>query len=183
MLDDQDVRERVAGVEGLLEQLESLPDSDAKTTAMATVEGLLDLYGEALARMVESVSGLDLGLALDAFARDELVSHLLLLHGVHPVGVETRVRQALDEVRPYLASHGGSVELLGVEAGVARLRLNGSCNGCPSSTQTLKLAIEEAIQKVAPELERIDAEGVAPAGTAATVPLIQLGAPPPRCPL
>jgi Fe-S cluster biogenesis protein NfuA/nitrite reductase/ring-hydroxylating ferredoxin subunit len=68
---------------------------------------------------------------------------------------------ALEQVRPYLHSHGGNVELLGVEKGVARLRMQGSCSGCPSSTVTLRLAIEEAIQKTAPDLERIEAEGVA----------------------
>jgi Fe-S cluster biogenesis protein NfuA len=68
---------------------------------------------------------------------------------------------ALEEVRPYLQSHGGNVELLGVKEGVARLRMQGSCSGCPSSTVTLRLAIEEAIQKTAPDLEGIEAEGVA----------------------
>jgi Fe-S cluster biogenesis protein NfuA/nitrite reductase/ring-hydroxylating ferredoxin subunit len=96
----------------------------------------------------------------EAFAEDELVSSLLLLHGLHPQDVETRVVRALEEVRPYLQSHGGNVELLGVEGGVARLRLQGSCSGCPSSTMTLKLAIEEAVQKAAPDLEGIEAEGV-----------------------
>jgi Fe-S cluster biogenesis protein NfuA/nitrite reductase/ring-hydroxylating ferredoxin subunit len=90
-----------------------------------------------------------------------LVSHLLLLHGLHPLDVETRVVQALEEVRPYLQSHGGNVEFLGVEEGVARLRMQGSCDGCPSSAMTLKLAIEEAVMKAAPDLDGIEAEGVA----------------------
>ena len=68
---------------------------------------------------------------------DELVAHLLLLHGLHPVPVRERVRGALDEVRPYLVAHGGGVELLGVADGVVRLRLEGACNGCPSSALTL----------------------------------------------
>jgi Fe-S cluster biogenesis protein NfuA/nitrite reductase/ring-hydroxylating ferredoxin subunit len=68
---------------------------------------------------------------------------------------------ALDEVRPYLESHGGNVQFLGIGEGVARVRLEGSCDGCPSSTMTLKLAIEEAVQKAAPELEGVEAEGVA----------------------
>jgi Fe-S cluster biogenesis protein NfuA/nitrite reductase/ring-hydroxylating ferredoxin subunit len=97
----------------------------------------------------------------DVFAEDELVSHLLLLHGLHPLDLKTRVIMALEEVRPYLQSHGGNVELLGVKEGVARLRMKGSCSGCPSSTVTLRLAIEEAIQKTAPDLEGIEAEGVA----------------------
>jgi len=77
------------------------------------------------------------------------------------VDVETRVARALEEVRPYLQSHGGNVELLGIDGGVARLRLQGSCQGCPSSIMTLKLAIEEAIRKAAPDLEGIEAEGLA----------------------
>jgi Fe-S cluster biogenesis protein NfuA/nitrite reductase/ring-hydroxylating ferredoxin subunit len=94
------------------------------------------------------------------FAEDELISHLLLLHGLHPLDVETRVVRALEEVRPYLQSHGGNVELLGIEGDVARVRLQGSCDGCPSSAVTLKLAIEEAVQKAAPDLEGVEAEGV-----------------------
>jgi Fe-S cluster biogenesis protein NfuA/nitrite reductase/ring-hydroxylating ferredoxin subunit len=74
--------------------------------------------------------------------------------------VETRVVKALEEVRPYLQSHGGNVELLGIAGGVARVRMQGSCDGCPSSAVTLELAIEEAVQKAAPDLEGIEAEGV-----------------------
>jgi Fe-S cluster biogenesis protein NfuA len=72
--------------------------------------------------------------------------------------VEKRVVRALEEVRPLLQSHGGNVELLGIEGGVARLRLQGNCHGRPASAMTLKLAIEEAIQKAAPDLERLETE-------------------------
>ncbi len=89
--------------------------------------------------------------------------------------LETRVRGALAEVRPYLASHGGDVELVSVDAGVVRLRMEGSCSGCPSSTMTLKLAIEDAIHKAAPDVEEIEAEGTAAPAQAPA--LIQLGAP------
>jgi Fe-S cluster biogenesis protein NfuA/nitrite reductase/ring-hydroxylating ferredoxin subunit len=137
--------ELVARVERLLE--------DADERAAELVQALLDLYGEGLRRIVERVDG-------KALVEDELVAHLLLLHDLHPVPVEDRVREALEGVRPYLESHGGDVELVGVdEEGVVRLRLHGSCNGCPSSTMTLKLAIEDAIQRAAPEVARIDAEG------------------------
>ena len=144
-MDDAQVRELVARVEGLLEQIDRNPQ------AVEVVQALVELYGEALRRVVAGAEP----------AEDELLSHLLLVHDLHPVDAETRVRQALDEVRPYLGSHGGDVELLGVEDGVARVRLEGTCNGCPSSTVKLRNAIEEAIMRAAPELERIDAEGVA----------------------
>ena len=162
LLDDQGLQERVARMETLLEEIETLADPNARAKAAEVVGVLLDLYGEGLARMMEVVAeGGERERTFEALAGDELVSHLLLLHGLHPLDLETRVVGALEEVRPYLRSHGGNVELLGVEGGVARLRLQGSCDGCPSSSMTLKLAIEEAVQKAAPDLEGIEAEGVA----------------------
>ena len=152
-MDDAEVRELVARVESLLGGLDE--------RATEAVQALVELYGEALRRVVTGVEP----------TRDELLSHLLLVHDLHPVDVETRVRRALDGVRPYLGSHGGDVELLGVEDGVARLRLDGTCNGCPSSSVTLRSAIEEAVMRAAPELERIDAEGVAEPQPA----LVQIG--------
>ena len=179
LLDDQGLQERVARMESLLEEIEALKDPTARAKAAEVVGVLLDLYGEGLARMMETIAeGVEREKNFEAFAEDELVSHLLLLHGLHPQDLETRVVGALEEVRPYLQSHGGNVELLGIEDGVARLRMEGSCNGCPSSTMTLKLAIEEAIQKAAPDLERIEAEGVAeppprPAPTLVAGPTLQ----------
>jgi Fe-S cluster biogenesis protein NfuA/nitrite reductase/ring-hydroxylating ferredoxin subunit len=162
LLDDQGLQERVARMETLLGEIEALEDPAARSKAAEVVGVLLDLYGEGLARMMEVVAeGEEREETFEAFAGDDLVAHLLLLHGLHPLDLETRVIGALDEVRPYLQSHGGNVELIGIESNVARLRLEGSCDGCPSSTMTLKLAIEEAIQKAAPDLEGIEAEGVA----------------------
>jgi Fe-S cluster biogenesis protein NfuA len=138
-------RELVGRAEALLDEI----DGDAKATA--AVQAVVELYGEALARIVAGVDPVE----------DELVSHLLLVHDLHPVDVETRIRTALDEVRPYLGSHGGDIEFLQVQDGVARLRLGGTCNGCPSSLVTLQNAVEEVVLKAAPELERIEAEGVA----------------------
>jgi Fe-S cluster biogenesis protein NfuA/nitrite reductase/ring-hydroxylating ferredoxin subunit len=165
-LDSQDTGDRVARIEGLLGEVEALADPLARERATELVQALLDLYGEGLARIVRSIGDAQAA----ALADDGLVSHLLLLHDLHPVPLETRVREALEGVRPYLESHGGDVELIGVEDGVARLRLQGSCSGCPSSTMTLKLAIEDAIQKAAPDIERIEADGVVEAAP----PLLQI---------
>ena len=154
-MDDREARELVARIERLLEEI----DGDTKATAV--VQALVELYGEALSRMLAGADP----------TADELLSHLLLVHDLHPVDVETRVRRALDDVRPYLGSHGGDVELLAVEDGVARVRLAGTCNGCPSSTVTLRNAIEDAILRAAPDVERIEAEGVAEPKPA----LVQIG--------
>jgi Fe-S cluster biogenesis protein NfuA len=169
-----------ARLEALLEEVTSLPDDAVRTKAIEIVQNLLALYGEGLARMLAAVTRLEPDTAgaalLDAFAADELISHLLLLHDLHPISLATRVTRALEEVRPYLRKHGGNVELLGLDGGVARLRLLGSCEGCPSSTLTLKLAIEEALYKAAPDLEGIETEGTVepPPRPAGFVPLSSL---------
>ncbi|HEV3398985.1 MAG TPA: NifU family protein, partial [Actinomycetes bacterium] len=83
------------------------------------------------------------------------------LHDLHPKDTETRVVEALDQVRPYLGSHAGGVELLGIDpGGVVHLRLEGSCDGCPSSVQTVKLAIERAIEEAAPEVTAVEVENL-----------------------
>jgi Fe-S cluster biogenesis protein NfuA len=152
----------VARVEALLEELDGVADGPARETATALVQALLEVYGEGLARLVDHVAERDDGTLADALARDELVAPLLILHGLHPVPLERRVLGALDEVRPYLETHGGNVELLGVEEGVVRLQLQGSCSGCPSSAVTLKHAVEEAIHKAAPDVSAIVAEDAPP---------------------
>ncbi len=138
---------RVDRIETLLDAVEGRPE------VTELVQALLELHGEGLARIVARLDG-----ALDELAEDELVAHLLLLHGLHPVPLAARVEGALAEMRPYLDSHGGDVRLLGVEDGVVRLQLQGSCSGCPSSALTLRHGIEEAIYKAAPDVDRIEAE-------------------------
>ncbi len=161
----QEAREhyrQAARIETLVQGIAAFPDPQARATAQELVQVLLDMYGEGLARLLEMTAEAETaGLALiDTFAEDELLSSLFLLHGLHPLDIETRVMQALDEVRPYLQSHGGNVEFIKVEDGIAHLRLQGSCHGCAGSTITLKLAIEEAINKTAPDLDGLQVEGV-----------------------
>ncbi len=174
---DQPARERVALVEQLLESVERLSDAAARDTAIALAQALLALYGEGLDRIVAIVAERDDGTLARRLAADELVAHLLLVHGLHPLAVEDRVRDALAGVMPYLQSHGGSVELLGIEQGIVRLRLQGSCSGCPSSALTLKSAIEEAIFEAAPDVEEVRAEGAVEPGAQPPGGLLQIDCP------
>ena len=133
----------------------------ARERAEELVRLVVELYGAGLERVLELSydAGALTDELLESLAADELVSSLLLVHGLHPYGVEDRVERALAGVRPYLGSHGGDVELLGVsEDGVVRLQLLGSCDGCASSAVTLELAVEDAIRAAAPEIVRIDVE-------------------------
>src|SRR5258705_840388 len=149
-------------IEGLVRTIENLPDPAARASAVALVQALMDFHGAGLERLMEIVADAgDPGYVLfDNFAADDLVGSLLLLYGLHPLTLDTRVSKALDKVRPYLESHGGNVELLGITDGVVHLRMQGSCKSCPSSAMTLKLAIEEAIYAAAPDVVMIEAEGV-----------------------
>ncbi len=132
----------------------------ARERAEELVRLVADLYGAGLERLLDLMhehGRLD-DETLDAVAGDELSSGLLLVHGLHPYDVATRVEHALQSVRPYLGSHGGDVELLEVADDVVRLRLLGSCDGCASSSVTLKLAVEGAIEAAAPEITAIEVE-------------------------
>jgi Fe-S cluster biogenesis protein NfuA len=165
-------------IEALLAELRTITDPRARSTSEELVRLLLELYGGGIERMMEIVDESPLGGELfGRFAADDLVASLLLLHGLHPDDAETRVARALDRVRPFLASHGGDVTVLGIAGDVIRLRLEGSCHGCPSSTVTMKLAIEKAIEEAAPELIRIEVEGVAEPGAAEPLPdgLVRIG--------
>ena len=148
--------ELVGRVQALTAEVEALPDPVARETADALAAAVVQLYGEGLERIF---AALDPGVVA-TLAEDGVVASLMLIHGLYPVALETRVQEALDAIRPYMESHGGDVELLGVEDGIARLRLQGSCNGCAASQSTLELAIERALEEAAPDLLGIDVEGV-----------------------
>jgi Fe-S cluster biogenesis protein NfuA/nitrite reductase/ring-hydroxylating ferredoxin subunit len=155
------VREVSERIDTLLDELgQSLP-----APAMERVEDLVQcvmaLYGEGLGRVVGSLDDT----TVRRLAGDEVVGNLLVLHDLHPDDVDTRVQQALERVRPYLGSHAGGVSLSGVdERGVVHLRLEGSCDGCPSSSLTVRSAIEDAILVAAPDVVAVEAEGMVETG-------------------
>ncbi len=152
---------RVVGdrIEEILGHLESTLDGRAFEEVQDVVSLVTELYGGGLARILE-LAGDEMALR-ERLADDDLVASLLVLHDLHPLGLEDRVRRALDSVRPYLGSHGGDVEVLGIdgEAGVVSLKMLGSCDGCASSSVTLELAVQAAIEEAAPEITRIDVAG------------------------
>jgi Fe-S cluster biogenesis protein NfuA/nitrite reductase/ring-hydroxylating ferredoxin subunit len=149
------------------EQIEALLEASsaggvvARERAGELVRLVVELYGAGIERILDTLyeSGRLDEVALDALVADDLVSSLLLVHGLHPRSVAERVGGALDDVRPYLGSHGGDVELIDIsEGGMVRLRLLGSCDGCASSAATLTLAVEGAIRDAAPEVTSIEVE-------------------------
>jgi len=168
-------------VEELLSALTSGEFGSAGPAAEELVRLLVGLYGDGLTQIVSVLAGHgDDGAAILAeLADDPLVEGLLLLHDLHPLDADARIQRALDRVRPYLGSHAGGVEYLGISDGVARLRLEGSCHGCPSSTATVELAITGAVRDAAPEVSDVLVEGM----TAPPEPaLLQIGRRPDQSP-
>ncbi len=162
-------------IEELIGKIETVADPETRAVAVELVQSLMEFHGTGIERMMEIVAeaGEPGNAVFESFARDSLVGSLLLLYGLHPVDVETRVMQALEKARPLLDSHGGDVELLGIDEGVVRLRFQGSCKGCPSSALTLKHTIEEAIYALAPDVTAIESEGLVEQPTPSG--LVQLG--------
>ena len=175
--EESDFRGRVQKLEGLLREIESSADPAMRSLALEAVQTLMEFHGAAVAKMIEQIAS-----AGDAahdimakFSGDDLVSSLLLLYGLHPADFDTRVRQALDKARPAVKSHGGTIELLSIDEGAVRLRVERSGHGCGSTAGKIKTAIEDALYDRAPEVTAIEIEGLAsPAASSGFVPLEQV---------
>jgi Fe-S cluster biogenesis protein NfuA/nitrite reductase/ring-hydroxylating ferredoxin subunit len=170
-MNSHELQELSSRIETLLDEFGGPSDLVAQARAESLVRAVMDLYAAGLARVVELTEGSEV---LRRLADDELVAGLLLLHDLHPDPVDARIQRALDRVRPYLGSHAGGIDYLGVDdVGVAHLTLQGSCSGCPSSSVTVTMTIETAILEVAPEVVSVDVVGVVAAPK--PKPLLQIG--------
>jgi Fe-S cluster biogenesis protein NfuA/nitrite reductase/ring-hydroxylating ferredoxin subunit len=154
-----------------LAEVEALPYPGARELIQDCMESVLGFYGAGLKRILQVVSedGPEGRKVFRDLIRDDVVKGLLLIHDLHPLNLEARLLEALDKVRPYLKSHGGNVELISLENNVARLRLQGTCQSCASSSVTLELAIRHAIEQACPDLAHFEVEGVAQDKSAASL--------------
>lgn len=149
-----DSRDMAKRLQELIEQIQTQPNRAARALLQECLQSLLAFYGDGLSRILEQVqsSGAEGKTILDQLLKDQTIAGLLLIHGLHPVPLEVRLRAALEKVRPYMQSHGGNIELLTLENEVARVRLQGTCQTCPSSTVTLELAVRRAVEEACPDL-------------------------------
>ncbi len=156
--DELPFEQRIARIEASLERIERSSDAVAREAARDTVATLLELHRTALGKIVSFLAERgDAGRsAIEACLADDLVRSVLLLHDLHPASVESRIERALETVRPYLNSHGGGVELVAISAAGLQLKMQGSCNGCPSSSATQRDRIEQAIRELAPDVGLIE---------------------------
>ncbi len=155
-------------VQELQERLDAAGDEATRRIAEELVSAVVRMYGAGLERILERLlaAGAEGERIAVGLAEEEFLGTLLLIHDLHPVPLENRVQDALDSVRPYMESHGGNVELLSLENGIARIHLRGSCSDCSASAVTLELAIKQALEQAAPDLDGLEVEGVAAQSTA-----------------
>jgi Fe-S cluster biogenesis protein NfuA len=177
----KEVESQIESIDKMVRALEDAKDPVLRANAKDLVQALMAFHGACLERMLEVVgqSGEAGKSIVDTFARDGVVKSVLLLYGLHPVDIKTRVLEALEKMRPSMRLHAGTVSFVGIdEAGMVTLRMEGKSEGCGSSASALKQAVEQAIYEAAPDISGIIMEGfVEKASTiAGFVPLASLAA-------
>jgi Fe-S cluster biogenesis protein NfuA len=149
-------------IEKLAARLEQANDPETRAAALELLQSVIELHAAALEALIDRCVATPQGEAvLQDALEDDLVASVFLLHSLHPDDIETRVLRGLESVRPYLKSHGGDCEVVSVRDGIVRLQLHGSCGSCPSSSLTLKTAVEDALYQAAPDIKEIIAENAA----------------------
>lgn len=169
-LDDPAVRERLAVLDRQLAQLEATSGPIGEL-ALTAVSGLAEIYSQALARALDLA---DPALA-ERMLGDELVGHLLALHGIHPEPVRARLGRVVGRLREALSARGGDIELVGIDDGVATVRLSlHGCGSSPQSIERVERGVREALLTAAPELVEVRTEPADRPSSQAFVPLDSL---------
>jgi Fe-S cluster biogenesis protein NfuA len=137
--------ELLARIGALVEQVEQLPATDPPSPALELLDYLEAWHREGLTRLAMAMPPELLEAAReDPFVADLLDTYLSEDEDGDPTAI---VEDALEQIRPYVHSHGGEMELLGVDHGIVTLELMGSCDGCPSSSLTLTQGVEAALRE------------------------------------
>jgi Fe-S cluster biogenesis protein NfuA/nitrite reductase/ring-hydroxylating ferredoxin subunit len=156
-MDRRDVAALSERIDVLLDEVQRRVEPEVTDKVEELVRAVLSLHGAGLEQLLARLDESQVRGVLE----DDLVAGMLLLHDLHPDDVATRIQAALDSVRPYLGSHAGGIDYLGIDdEGIVHLRLQGSCEGCPGSTATVRLTVENAVLDAAPEAVAVDVEGM-----------------------
>ncbi len=159
MTEDPELKGKIQRIATLVEQLENSGDPHSRALTKELLESMMALHGAGLERILELASGSgEAGQSLiRQCARDELVSSLLLLYGLHPDDLRTRVNNALDKNKSFLQSHAAHAELLSIDdQGAVRVQLHHKPNGgCGSSAASVRSTLEAALQDAAPDASAI----------------------------
>jgi Fe-S cluster biogenesis protein NfuA len=165
-LDDATVRGLLAVLNDQLDQLEAMP-GPLSELALTAVAGVAEIYGQALIRTLELADPA----AVERMLADELIAHLLALHGIHPESVETRLARVLDELRAAVSGQGGTVELDRLDDTVAVVRV--ALGGRASRSADIEHTVRRAVMTAVPELANVT---IVPAGASSATAFVPLDA-------
>ncbi len=168
--------DRLREIEAALRRIEGGSDPATRAVARDLVKSLMDLHAAAIGRMLEIAyeKGEPGAALIDSWGQDPVTGGILLLYGLHPLDLETRVRQALDKASPVVHARGGRLELLGVADGIVSLRLHGV--GDRAGAAEVKARVDAEIYAAAPDavavhgLEMLAAPDFVPIGQLVAAP-------------
>jgi Fe-S cluster biogenesis protein NfuA len=151
---DTAIQQQMQRIGEIVEQLESNADPSTRAMAKELVEALMAMHGAALQQILELAA--DAGEPGETFirkcGRDDLISSVLLLYGLHPENLRSRVTYALEKTRNALRAQSASAELLSVsDDGAVTVRLEVKSTGCGSSAASVKATLEAALYNAAPD--------------------------------
>ena len=160
MIDEKDFQQRVQKIGGLVHDLETIADPASRAAAKELVQLLMELHGTGLERILEIVfqSGDTGPRIIDHLGQDRLVSSLLILYGLHPEELQTRVERKLEQIGSKLHKMGAEAKLVSASGGDVRVQIKVEGHGCGSTGGTAQAAVEEAIYEAAPDLISLTVE-------------------------
>lgn len=163
---------KLAGEVAMFEAIGQAWEPEQQATLERFKSAIEALHREALLRLIRGLRDDPAAAArLKEVVCDPIIYGVLQLHGLVRDSLETRVRAALVSVEPFLAQHGGGVELVAVKPpDIVEVRLTGACQGCPASGQTLRDGVEKAIKDYAPEIAQV-LQVRGPVDSSKTIPL------------
>ncbi len=162
MSDNRELEHPLSRIGELIEGLEHLPDANARERARALVQAVLDIHRVGLSRVLVVAAARDGGDAvIDDLVADEAVALLLSLHDLHPRGLETRVRAAVDDLRPKLLDVGVAVELAGITDDSAHVKVK-AAGSVRAGGAAIRTMVEGAIGRAAPEIAAVEIDGLDP---------------------
>lgn len=176
MSEGQELRDRVARIDGLVQELECTADPASRAAAKELVQSLIDLHGGAIQRILDIISKAgDIGTRIiNLLGTDELVSSLLVLYDLHPDDFETRVRRALEKAHKFASSRGADIEVVAIAAGTVHVRIAGTAHSCGSTARDIQSVIREALFETSPDATDVVIDGVEDQPAAGFVPLATL---------
>jgi Fe-S cluster biogenesis protein NfuA len=165
-LDDPAVRALLGALNEQLDQLEAMP-GPVSELGLTVVAGVAEIYGQALIRTLELADPA----AVERMLDDELIAHLLALHGIHPESVEKRLTRVIDELRAAVSDQGGTVELDRLDETVAVVRV--ALGARASRSADVEHTVRRAVMTAVPELANVT---IVPAGSASATAFVPLEA-------